>query len=1581
MSDTITAADINTPLVGASIETAGVYAGQDEAESFANDTIPLATITPSVTGGSGDIGFSPNGPGGSADLTLAADVIDPGAGSGVTLTATAVGGDGGSGGSDGYDDLPGGQGGDATTNLSEVTIMAAGSTAFSLVAQGGASGSGIGGAGASASLTGSTIDAVGDPSAAALNIQLEATGSNGGYNNTSQDTGFPGGAGGSAAATLAGNTLAAASIALVLTATGGAGGAETAFAIAEGSPPNEPNGTASVAVTNNQISLTTPGGALDLTLGGQAVSFSGNSLQGGGASTLVLAAATASFAIDTAAGTIAIDGPGANTLAGFTTFDASAVTSGDNTFNVGSADQEVELGGGFTAVTLTPGSGNLTITGATQSNLALDFLGFGSEFATVAQLLADVSTPGADSQVISLPTGQTITLEGGPIAFNALNAAFSTSEEVPPPPAGNLPASVINTPVVGGLIGFGPDGQSVAAVFDNDLLTAIDLSPSVKAGAGISFVTETDYLESYLVGVGGAASLTLQDDIVGVGSAGPVTLNATATGGGGASVSYFMPVAGGNGGSATALLGGITEADGNPVTLAETASGGVGGVGNTGGPPSNGGAGGSALATLSNSTLDVAGDSALTIDVTADGGGGGMGSSNPNFPGSYGNGGAGGSSTAELTGNAFSAADVQLSVAAAVAAAALPGSNTVPVAPGTNPGSGTPGAIGLAALGVTDNQVAITAPGGTLTLSLEAPNAAAGLTGALTFTGNSFTGAGDSTLDLSLASGSYAIDAASGSIAIAGSAANSLSGFDVFDAVGVTSGSNSFIAGPTAATIETGGGTTTIQLGAAVTTVVITPQAGDIDVVGATASNVVLDFQGFGAAFDSLAQVAAATSEPGGAEQITLPDGSIVAIAGPPIPLNASDVSLPGGVPILPVVTLGAGASVLSLVLSDLGQAAEFTISVDGAQVGGVQTLSADGSLGEQQQFDVLGTFAPGANTATIDLLNAATAPLSVVSAAFDGTPLAALLPTLSAAGDPTTFGFTADGSLVPVTVGAGPDTLALAVSERAAPAGAQFTISVDGTQVGGVQTTVADLAAGEFQTFDVLGDFATGPHTVSVDYLNADDSLLAVDSASIDGAPVAGSAMVLSNSGAAAFGFNATGSLSPVVVGSGPDTLALTLSQRGEPAGAEFTVSVDGAQIGGVQTTAADATLGQSQEFDVFGDFGAGSTISIDYLNASNSLLDVLNATIDGAAVAGSALVLDNDGAGGFGFSGPPNGTVAIGAGADTLALTVAQQDQPTGALFTIDVDGAQIGGVQSVTANAGNGLSQTLDVLGNFAAGANTVTVTYLDAANSLLQVEGATFDGAAVGGSAVTLSNDGSASFGFSGVAAPAGAVALGNGPDQLALVLAERGQPTGALFTVDVDGTQIGGVQSVTADSTAGQAQTFDVLGDFAPGGHAVSIDYLNADNSLLQLESAALNGATISGAPQTLSNVGSQGFSFLVPTASASVPVNVTPDTLVLNLAQDYGAANAQFTIAVDGVQVGGVQTATAIEGSGQSQAFDVSGSFSGQHTVAVDFLNAATSGGTAGTLFLDGASLDGAALPGSTLTLTSDGAKSFAFSH
>jgi hypothetical protein len=118
------------------------------------------------------------------------------------------------------------------------------------------------------------------------------------------------------------------------------------------------------------------------------------------------------------------------------------------------------------------------------------------------------------------------------------------------------------------------------------------------------------------------------------------------------------------------------------------------------------------------------------------------------------------------------------------------------------------------------------------------------------------------------------------------------------------------------------------------------------------------------------------------------------------------------------------------------------------------------------------------------------------------------------------------------VTIGSGPDTLALQISEDAWNGDALFTVSVDGKQIGGPQTATASHAAGQTQTFDILGNFAAGNHTATVNFLNdayggssTADRNLYVTGATIDGSTVSGAALAELTQGPRSFTFLAPGS------------------------------------------------------------------------------------------------------------------------------------------------------------------------------------------------------------------------------------------------------------------------------------------------------------------------------------------------------------------------------------------------------------------------------------------------------------------------
>jgi hypothetical protein len=119
-----------------------------------------------------------------------------------------------------------------------------------------------------------------------------------------------------------------------------------------------------------------------------------------------------------------------------------------------------------------------------------------------------------------------------------------------------------------------------------------------------------------------------------------------------------------------------------------------------------------------------------------------------------------------------------------------------------------------------------------------------------------------------------------------------------------------------------------------------------------------------------------------------------------------------------------------------------------------------------------------------------------------------------------------------------------------------------------------------------------------------------------------------------------------------------------------------------------------------------------------------------------------------------------------------------------------------------------------------------------------------------------------------------------------------------------------------------------------------------------------------------------------PIASPTVTIGSGPDTLALQVSEDSWQGNAEFTVAVDGRQIGGVQTTTALHSSGQAQTFEVLGTFAaGSHVATVDFLNDAW-GGTPTTdrnLYVTGATIDNTVVPAATLTELVQGPKGFSF--
>ena len=351
-----------------------------------------------------------------------------------------------------------------------------------------------------------------------------------------------------------------------------------------------------------------------------------------------------------------------------------------------------------------------------------------------------------------------------------------------------------------------------------------------------------------------------------------------------------------------------------------------------------------------------------------------------------------------------------------------------------------------------------------------------------------------------------------------------------------------------------------------------------------------------------------------------------------------------------------------------------------------------------------------------------------------------------------------------------------------------------------------------------------------------------------------------------------------PVTLGAGPDTLALQVSEDAWQGDAQFTVSIDGNQVGGTQTATASHGAGQTQAVNVLGTFGAGSHLAtINFLNdawggtlATDRNLYVAGATVDGTSVPNAGLTLMKGGPQSFTFNGPaaavpvpaPTPTPTQTA-ADTLDLHVSEDAWQGDAQFTVQVDGAQVGGVRTATASHGQGATQDVSIGGTWGAGPHTVGVSFINdawggtaATDRNLYVDAATYDGRAAGGAPATLLSNGTVNF-----AAPA----------PVTLHLAEDAWQGDAQYTVAIDGTTVVQNGTVTALNGSGGSQAVGLSALLSAGKHDVAVSFTNdawggtaSTDRNLYVKGIDVNGTPAAGATATLLSNGTAHFQILVP---------------------------------------------------------------------------------------------------------------------
>jgi hypothetical protein len=228
-----------------------------------------------------------------------------------------------------------------------------------------------------------------------------------------------------------------------------------------------------------------------------------------------------------------------------------------------------------------------------------------------------------------------------------------------------------------------------------------------------------------------------------------------------------------------------------------------------------------------------------------------------------------------------------------------------------------------------------------------------------------------------------------------------------------------------------------------------------------------------------------------------------------------------------------------------------------------------------------------------------------------------------------------------------------------------------------------------------------------------------------------------------------------------------------------------------------------------------------------------------------------------------------------------------------------------------------------------------------------------------------------------------VTIGSGPNNITLNVAEDAWQGDAQFTIQVDGTQVGGVETASALNSTGDSEIFSLAGKWAPGTHTVQIAFINdayggsaAADRNLYVDSIAYNGTTYSGTTAALLWNSSDTFTV----GGATTPASPAADTITLKLSEDAWQGDAQFTLSIDGKQITTPESVTALHSAGASEAFSFAGNLgAGSHTIGVSFVNDAW-GGTASTdrnLYINGISVNGQNYGSGTTELLNNGTKTF----
>jgi hypothetical protein len=183
---------------------------------------------------------------------------------------------------------------------------------------------------------------------------------------------------------------------------------------------------------------------------------------------------------------------------------------------------------------------------------------------------------------------------------------------------------------------------------------------------------------------------------------------------------------------------------------------------------------------------------------------------------------------------------------------------------------------------------------------------------------------------------------------------------------------------------------------------------------------------------------------------------------------------------------------------------------------------------------------------------------------------------------------------------------------------------------------------------------------------------------------------------------------------------------------------------------------------------------------------------------------------------------------------------------------------------------------------------------------------------------------------------------SGSSVLDLSLSEEAWNGDALFTVSVDGKQVGGTMSAHALASTGASEHVKLTGNWSSGAHNVGISFLNdayggtsATDRNLHVNSIAFNGVKYANTSSIMFRSGTQGFKVGGSTPTAASDTNA----LTLHLSEDAYKGDAQFQVSVDGKTITSPDVVTALHSAGAVEDFTFTGLKSGSHDIGVTYLN------------------------------------------